>query len=156
MGFTAIEPVNVAAPGVLTIRTVKSKAGWRLMLSIPSVCMIKAKWFNPPTTLLALIGDGSDAGKLLLKEEDKGQEGKGIKVTVMKHTCLMRLPIQDWMPQLEFEPAAVDPVVYGEKQIVLTLPEWAWNKDRQKAIEIVRKQKQAQDARVAPRAVPNR
>lgn len=147
MAFNLIKPATpMPGSGEIRIRTVKSKHGYKLMLSVPGTCMAKAKWFDPPAALLVEIGDGTDAGKLRLIEEDKDQKGQGIKVTVMKHTCLLRLPVQDWMPQMAFDPHKVE-AAYSDRQMILTLPQWAWNKDRQRAIEVARKQDRADSAK---------
>jgi hypothetical protein len=140
MAFTVLKPAPAAvAAGVPQVRTVKRKDGLILMLSIPTTGMAKAKWFTPPEKLVVMIGTGDDAGKLMLLEESNATAGHGIKVTVMKHTCLLRLPRQDWMPEIDFKPGEMA-ALYGDKEIRLTLPEWAWNKDRQKAIDLARRQ----------------
>lgn len=148
MAFSLIKPaVPMAGAGKIRIRTVDSKAGWKILLSIPTVLMAKAKWFDPPSHLVVMIGDGPDAGKLQLVAETEETKGQGIKVAMMRRTCMLRLPVQEWMPQLAFDPEAIDEVAYSEGRMVLALPEWAWNKDRQRAIGIARRQDQADAAK---------
>ena len=147
MAFTPIKPVAVSLPHAIMARTIKADrkgSAWKLQISVPNTCMGKAKWFNAPERLMVLIGDGPDEGKLLIREE-QGEE-KGIKVGHLKHTCMFRLPVQDWMPQMDIEPHEVK-AVYSDKQIILALPEWAWNKDRQRAIDVARRQKRADAAK---------
>jgi hypothetical protein len=142
MAFSIIKPMPLAKVGSIKLRSQKTGAGWRLVLSLPTTTMVKAKWFDIPASLVVMIGDGSDEGKLRITGEREATVGQGIKPTVLKHTVMLRLPPADWMPQFE-ENASDLRAAFGEGSIDLELPEWAWNKDRQKAIETVRRQNAA-------------
>ncbi|MBT56210.1 MAG: hypothetical protein CMF72_22765 [Mameliella sp.] len=146
MGFKVIEPVQASQSGIIKLRTKQTKAGWGLLLSIPTTCLIKAKWFDPPQALVAMFGDGEDQGKLRLLAETEATTGKGIKLAMMKRTAMIRLPRQDWMPEMDLSAEDIE-AAYAEGQIDLTLPEWAWSKERQRAIELARKHNRADAAK---------
>ncbi|WP_420406934.1 hypothetical protein [Hoeflea sp.] len=148
MPFSPIKPVAAAPVGSIKIRSQLRKTGWTLMLSIPVTLMAKARWFEIPERLIVGIGNGRDEGKLQIIGE--ANPGTGIKPTVMKHTVIFRLPPLEWMPQFEKQQADLA-AEYSEGGIVISLPEWAWSKDRQKAIETVARQ-QAASAAARPTA----
>lgn len=63
--------------------------------------------------------------------------GGHFKPTFFKSHVLLRLPELECAP--EFKMAAIDPEHRQTKDgMLIILPEWAWNKERQKAIKLAR------------------
>ena len=139
MSFIAIQPAaqtGSGAPGIRTLRKPKSGEVF-LMLSLPKATMARAGWSDVPRRLSVLVGDGADRGKLRIVEGDPA-----LKVTVLKGTAVIRLPRQDWMPSIDFEREEIT-VRCAERQITIDLPEWAYDAERQRAIDLARKQLRA-------------
>ncbi|ASY68871.1 hypothetical protein [Sinorhizobium fredii] len=137
MGFSKIIPQAKAKTGVFKIATVRMRetAAFRLQLSMPSA--LYTLHFGAAARLNIEIGNGTDEGKLLLLP---GSEGD-FKPTFMRQTVIIRLPELDWPPQFKME--ADDPEYRKADAVggmLLTLPEWAWNKERQTSILKARQQ----------------
>lgn len=91
--------------------------------------------FGDAGKLTVKIGKGPDEGKMLLVADPQG----AFKPTFFKTAVIIRLPGLDFAPA--FEATAEDPETKKTADgLVITLPEWAWNKERQKAIALARDQ----------------
>lgn len=135
MAFSLIVPQHKIKTGKLTVSSSAAPGGeFRLLLSLPH-----ALWtvnFGQADSCDIQIGEGTDAGKLLISAPDRGGH---FKPTFFKTNILIRLPRLDWMPDFKEKP--FDPEHRQIKDgLLITLPEWAWNKDRQKAMRLARAQ----------------
>lgn len=132
MAFETIEPPAKAKTGVFKIMSVARQGGaFRLVISMPSARYTAA--FGDAGTLTVKIGKGVDEGKMLLVADPAG----AFKPVFFKTAVIIR------MPDLEFAPSfaanAEDPETKKTADgLVISLPEWAWNKERQKAIALAR------------------
>ncbi|WP_411033817.1 hypothetical protein [Shinella sp. BYT-45] len=134
MAFETIIPQAKARTGVFKIMSVARQGGaFRLVLSMPSARYTAA--FGDAARLTVKIGKGSDAGKLLLVADAEG----AFKPTFLKTAVIVRFPELDFAP--DFAAVAEDPETRRTADgLVITLPEWAWNEERQKAIRKAREQ----------------
>lgn len=136
MGFSLIVPPAKVKSGTFKIATVARQGGaYKLMMSIPSA--IYTQHFGKAERLMIHLGEGADQGKMLIEPAEKGL----FKPTFLKHAVILRFPDLDWPPQFKID--AADPEyrkAAPEGGMLLTLPEWAWNKERQTSILKARQQ----------------
>lgn len=134
MGFNLIIPAPKAKPGVIRIATIKIRNGpWRLQLSFPAAQFDLL--FKQAEKFDLLLGDGADAGKMLIRPNAAGH----FKPTFMKHTRIFRLPEMDKTPQLQLSHEEPERREMQGGGIVLTLPNWM-EEERWKAILKAREQ----------------
>jgi hypothetical protein len=145
MAFTLITPPAKVKSGTFKISSVcfgKSGA-WRLQITIPSIEYTKA--FGAGEALDVLKGDGQDTGKLLLRANPDGL----FKPAGLKNCFVLRLPADGTAPEIDL--ACEDPErrSNGAGQLVIDLPEWAWQPGRwqeiQKARNIAGRQNAAEE-----------
>ncbi|TCN30312.1 hypothetical protein [Sinorhizobium americanum] len=102
MGFSLIVPPAKVKTGSFKIATVARQGGaYKLLMSIPSA--IYTQHFGAAERLTIQLGDGADAGTMLLQPD----EGGLFKPTFLKHATIIRFPELDWPPQFKME--AADP-----------------------------------------------
>lgn len=144
MSFETIVPQKKASTGVFKIMSVARQGGaFRLVLSMPSVRYSAA--FGDAGLLTIKIGKGPDEGKMPLAADPAG----AFKPSFFKTAVIIRLPTLDFAPP--FENVAEEPETRKTADgLVVTLPEWAWNAERQKAIAKAREQV-ARERAVPPR-----
>lgn len=135
MPFAMLMPAHKVKTGKLTVSCNQMRAGpFRLLISMPHP--IYAAALGDAEMVDLHWGHGTDSGKLKITRTAGGGH---FKPTFLKHTVLIRLPPSDAAPDFKMEP--VDP---EHRQVpdglVIELPEWAWNKERQKAIKLARQQ----------------
>lgn len=134
MGFTALAPAVRVKSGVFKVSTIKPRRDgdpWGLSVTVPSVEF--AKRFGTAATFNLLLGHGADEGKLMIQPA----EGGAFKPAALRNCFVFRLPASDTWPSGAF--VADDPErVTRDGALIVTLPEWAWNKERQKAIALAR------------------
>ncbi|MDI7864325.1 hypothetical protein MRS76_20510 [Rhizobiaceae bacterium n13] len=130
MGFTLLAPKPKATAGAFRVSTVQFRKGadWRLVISMPSAEY--TMHFGAAEKFDLLLGDGADIGKLMIRANSEG----GFKPTMLKHCAVFRLPETDGAPQGEFKTEDPDRARAAEGTLVVTLPEWAWNPERWKAV----------------------
>lgn len=104
------------------------------MLSIPSARYTAA--FGAAERLTIRIGNGPDKGKMLLAADADG----AFKPTFLKSTVILRLPELDFAPQFKAEAADPETRKSADGALIVTLPDWAWDPERQKAIVMARQQ----------------
>jgi hypothetical protein len=139
MGFTTIIPVPKAATGIFKISTVCMRKGgdFKLQISMPSAQF--TNYFGTAEKLTVQIGTGADQGKMQILCDGNG----AFKPRLMKHAALIRFGVLDFVPQLQMlteKPEVRRVTVDAASGIVIDLPEWVWNKDRQEAIAKARGQ----------------
>lgn len=136
MGFTMIAPEAKTKPGQVTISCSAARNGAdpKLMVSIPS-----AVWgvvFGADEKCNVMVGAGADEGKLLIaKVGDTGH----FKPTFFRSHVLVRLPRLDWMPDFPMKSIECENRQRPEG-LVITMPEWAWSRERQTAIKKAKQQ----------------
>lgn len=135
MAFQMIVPPHKVKPGKLTISCNAMRSGpFKLMISIPHP--IFTGCFGAAEKVDLHWGSGADEGKLLINAPEGGGH---FKPPFLKHTVLIRMPPTEYTP--DFKMAAFDPEHRQTPAgLVIDLPEWAWNKERQKAIRAARAQ----------------
>jgi len=141
MTFSLIVPMAKVKSGKLTISCNNRQGGaFRLMLSLPHPLWTVN--FGQAERCDVQIGQGTDAGKLLVSRplDSNGSGGGGhFKPTFFKTNILLRLPAMDWAP--DFKMAAIEAEHRQTRDgLLITLPDWAWNKERQRAIKSARDQ----------------
>lgn len=137
MPFKMIVPEYKVKTGRFTVSCVAVRGGpFKLTLSMPHAMFVT--WFGDVEKINIHEGEGADIGKLLMAGDN---ESGHFKPTFMKHTVIIRLPIRPWAPELAM---AGQEVEYRQTKdgLLVTLPEWAWNKERQTAIKLARQQVQ--------------
>lgn len=148
MAFTTIIPVPKAQTGVFKISTFAMRKGgeFKLQISMPSAQF--TQYFGAGAKLTVQIGSGPDEGKMQIIAD----EGGAFKPQMMKRAVILRFGVLDFVPQFAMvsEKPELRRIANG-RGIVIDLPEWVWNKDRQTAIAKARAQvaaeRRAGDAR---------
>jgi hypothetical protein len=135
MAFSLIVPAHKVSPGKLTVSCNSMGGGpCRLQVSMPHL-MFDTN-FPKADKVDLLWGTGTDAGKLLITAPAGGGH---FKPTFLKHCVLLRLPPREDTP--DFKMAPIDPEHRQTPDgLVVMLPEWAWNKERQTAIRKAKEQ----------------
>lgn len=129
MAFETIVPKAAVKSGAFKIMSVARQGGaFRLVLSIPSTRYTLA--FGQADRLTVKIGSGSDEGRMALIPDPQG----AFKPTFLKHAVILRLPELDFTPQFKAEAADPETKKSTDGGLIVTLPEWAWKAERQKAI----------------------
>ncbi len=138
MGFQLIVPPPKAGKGVFRISTVQRGAHpFSLQISMPAT-MFHLQ-FGDVDRFDILIGEGSDKGKLLISPAAEGH----FKPTRLKHTCVFRLPVTDWTPQIALSTDNPERRQQPGGGLLVVLPDWVANwKDIQKAREQVVRERQ--------------
>lgn len=134
MAFEIIKAVPKKSKGVFKIMSTARQGGaFRLVISMPSAQYTGA--FGASERLTIKIGKGVDDGKMLLVADPEG----AFRPTFLKFAVIVRLPELDFAPQFaaETENPETQKATDG---LVIMLPEWAWNAERQKAISKAREQ----------------
>lgn len=135
MAFETILPKTPVKSGSFKIMSVARQGGaYRLVLSIPSTRWTLA--FGQAERLTVRIGSGADEGRMALIPDPDG----AFKPTFLKHAVILRLPELDFAPQFKAEAADPETKKTPEGALIVTLPEWAWNAERQKGILKARQQ----------------
>lgn len=136
MGFSLIVPPAKVKTGKLTI-SCGGRAGGAFVLMISMPHSLWTLNFGDAERCDLKIGQGQDEGKMLITAPSDG--GGHFKPTFFKSNILLRLPPMDWSPDFKMKP--IDPEHRQTKDgLVISLPEWAWSKERQKAIRAARDQ----------------
>ena len=143
MGFTRIIPSPRVKPGMFRVSTVQrgrsDAAPWCMQISIPSAEFHLS--FGEARTFSILLGDGHDAGKMMIQPDKDG----AFKPTILKSCALFRLPPLDTTPQIKFEGENPERRIKDGAMIV-ELPSWAWEPGRWQAIRDAREIARKQDA----------
>lgn len=134
MSFETIMPPAKVKTGVFKVMSVARQGGaFRLVLSIPSARFTAA--FGAADRLTIKIGKGADEGKMLIAADPAG----AFKPTFFKSAVIIRFPELDFAPG--FDAVAEEPETHKTPDgLIVTLPEWAWSAERQKAIRKAREQ----------------
>lgn len=134
MAFTLITPPAKATSGSFKISTVLfgKNGAWRLQITIPSTEY--TKHFGASEKLDVLLGDGPDAGKMLLKANPEGL----FKPTGLKNCFVLRLPTGESVPQIDLSFEDPDRRANGSGELVVDLPAWAWEPGRWQEIQKAR------------------
>lgn len=145
MAFTLLSPAAKVTPGTFAISTVRmgrrDDSPWRLQIKIPtSEFTIR---FGDASRFDLLLGDGPDAGALLIRVNE---EGGAFRPTRLKSVCIFRLPPTDATPQIEFKGEDPKRKMTSEGGLIVLLPEWAWEPGRWQSIRDARAIAQRQNA----------
>lgn len=137
MGFALLKPAHKVKTGKLIISCNNQRGGpFRLLISMPHFVFNGA--LGEAEAVDLHWGNGADEGKLLITAPDGGGH---FKPTFLKHAVIIRLPPSEDTPDFKMEP--IDPEHRRTKDgLLIDLPEWAWSKERQKAIKLARQQVQ--------------
>lgn len=145
MGFTLLSPPARVKPGVFKVSCIGiggrggGEKSWRIQVSVPSVEF--HKHFGKAERFDLLIGDGPDAGMMLMRPA----EGGAFCPTALKSCYIFRLPPADETPQMEFRGEDPDRRMTPDG-LKITLPSWAWEPGRWQAIRDAREIARRQDA----------
>ncbi|RAX42427.1 hypothetical protein [Rhizobium tropici] len=138
MAFQLIVPPPKASKGAFRIATVQRGAHpFSLQISMPAA-MFHLQ-YGDHESFDILIGEGPDKGKLLIRPAENGH----FKPTRLKYTCVFRLPVTEWTPQIALSTDNPERRQTAEGALLVTLPDWVANwKDIQKAREQVSRERQ--------------
>lgn len=144
MAFNRIEIPKKSTAGFKLKMFRMRGSPWRMMISIPSTRF--PRMLGKAEFVEAFLGDGEDAGKLMLKPAEAG-----IKVSALKYCFVIRLPALDQFPEGALECDEPEHEVVeaagGGNALVITLPEWAVNRARAAEILAARADNAADAAR---------
>ena len=135
MGFTRLTPVAKVKSGTFKIAAVQrgKKSPFKLQLTIPSTDYTRA--FGAAERLAVYLGDGPDAGKLMLEPTT---EAEGFKPAALRNCFVLVLPETDTTPQIPLTFENPERRINDGKSMVVDLPEWAHIKGRWQEIQKAR------------------
>lgn len=129
MPFNTLVPAHKKPKEISMSCTAGRSKEYKINVIIPST--IYALFFKSATNFTVAMGDGSDAGKMLLKADPEGH----FKAKNMKHTAIITLPPHpSYTPMAEFKSAEVQRREQADGSLLIELPAWAteegWKKIR--------------------------
>lgn len=134
MNFRMIVPEHKVKPGRLTMASRNRGGGaFRLHISMPHSMYQGA--LGKGEKINIAWGEGASAGKLQISSSDAGH----FKPSFLKHCVMIMLPPLDVAPDFKMEPGEVEHR-QTPQGMVIDMPEWAWNAERQTAIRLARNQ----------------
>ena len=136
MAFKQLIPTAKVKQGVFRIATVRrgKNSDFKLQLTIPSTIYTRA--FGEAEHVNVFLGEGTDAGKLMMQPADGGSP-EAFKPTPLKN-CFILLLRTEHTPQIELE--FNDPAVRirAGESMTIDLPDWAHVPGQWKEIEKAR------------------
>ncbi|MFC3163085.1 hypothetical protein [Ciceribacter thiooxidans] len=145
MGFTLLSPVARAKTSEFKVSCIGTGGrnggdkNWRIQISIPSTEF--HKHFGQAERFDIALGDGADAGILLIRATENG----AFRPTALKYCFIFRLPPSETTPQMEFKGPNPERRM-TTSGLKVTLPSWAWEPGRWESIRDARDIARRQDA----------